>query len=216
MQRYVILKPFVLFKAKARPVGSVSPNGKYKKAPSGEWLPVKKERVKGSGLEKSVKKAYDWIFKKTDNKFEAMVILDANGKIVSTKLGEKSSIDINDVKHLIKDKLFLHNHPTGMSFSFGDIYCALSMGMKEMRAVGNTFEYIYRPAEYLPKAKVNVERMEAINKFLNSENKVTYAKYQPKVDSGEMAAEVASMKHNHEIMINFVKEFGGSYERRER
>ena len=216
MQRWIILRPLVLFKAKAKPTGSISPSGKYKKAPSGKWLPIKKERGKESKLSKRIGEAYDWIFKETGNKFEAMVILGTNGEIISTKLGETTSIDLTDVKHLMRDKIFLHNHPIGMSFSFNDIGCALRMGMKEIRAVGNTFEYVYRPAEYLPKLKENAIRMGAISRFLAIENRKTYDKYQPKVDSGVMAAEAASMNHNHEIMINFVKEFGGFYERRER
>jgi len=205
-----------LNKAKARPIGSVSPDGKYKKAPSGKWLPIKKERAAGSGLESKIKESYNWILEKTGNEFEAMVLLDENGKVLKTRLGDKSSIDVSDMIYALQDGIFLHNHPSGSSFSDLDIWCALTNGMKEIRAFGKEYEYIFRPAKMLPSSKATVEEKKNMLEYFDDKSQAMYDKYQPLVKSGRISAKAASMNHWHEITKGFVKKFGGFYERRDR
>jgi len=203
----------LIIKAKARPIGSVSPDGKYKKAPSGEWLPIKKERAAGSVFESKVKESYEWILSKTDNEFEAMVLLDENGKVMKTRLGDKVSIDLSDMVYAMKDNILLHNHPSGSSFSPDDVMCTLTNGLKEVRAFGKEYEYIYRPEKAIPKTPANKDKRLSIAGFLDDQNAAMYDKQDPKVKTGEMSVKAAALNHWHEIMTEFVKKFGGVYER---
>lgn len=204
----------LIIKAKARPIGSVSPDGKYKKAPSGEWLPIKKERAMGNVFESKVKESYEWILSKTNNEFEAMVLLDENGKVLKTRLGDKTSIDVSDMAYVMQDAIFLHNHPTGSSFSDLDVWCALMNGMKEIRAFGKEYEYIFRPVKMVARSKATVEERKNMLEYFDDKNQAMYDKYQPLVKSGRISAKTASMNHWHEITKGFVKKFGGFYERR--
>ncbi len=162
------------------------------------------------GIEKEIKKAYNWIFKETGNKFEAMVVLDIDGKVVASKLGQENSINIDDIFSSLKDKIFIHNHPSDSSFSDDDILVALTSGMKEMRAVSNKYEYIYRPK------KSSRPDIDIVEHFLTHQQEALYNRWRPEVRSGKMTANEANMIHWHELATNFVKKFGGFYERRER
>ena len=204
----------LIIKAKARPVGSVSPDGKYKKAPSGEWLPIKKERAAGNVFENKVKESYEWILSKTSNEFEAMVLLDENGKVMKTRLGDKVSIDLSDMVYAMKDNILLHNHPTGSSFSPDDVMCTLTNGLKEVRAFGKEYEYIYRPEKAIPKRPANITIRRSIIDFIDDQNIAMYVKQDPKIKAGEMSIKAATLNHWHEVMTNFVAKFGGFYERR--
>lgn len=184
---------------------------------SGHYKYVYREKVeRKKGIEKQVKRAYDSIFKETNNKFEAMILLDANGNTISKKLGKEASINLSSIAHLLKGAILLHNHPFGCSFSQDDVLCAVVQGLKEIRAVGNKYEYIYRPKEHIPRTRANEGKMSAISGFLHKENIAMFDKYEPVVKSGKMTIEDVQLNHHHEIMINFVKELGGFYERRER
>lgn len=206
----------LIIKAKARPIGSVSPDGKYKKASSGEWLPIKKERVAGGMLENKIKEAYDWIFSKTDNNFEAVVLLDENGKLLKTRIGNRTSVDLSDLIYTAQGSILLHNHPSDASFSDDDIWFALTNDVKEIRAVGEKYEYVFRPKKALPKSKSNKEKRIAVHVFFSDAYETCFDKYKPKVEAGEMSAKEANMHHWHDTATCFVKEFGGFYERRER
>ena len=206
----------LIIKARTRPIGSVSPDGKYKKAPSGEWLPIKKERDVGNMLESKIKESYEWIFSQTDNEFEALVLLDESGKVLKTRLGDKASIEVTDLHYKMHGAIFLHNHPNGTSLSDNDIWCAIVDGVKEIRAVGEKYEYIFQPAKMLPKLTANIEERKRMINFFHDKAQELYRKNMPKVEAGKMSATDANMNHWHAINKSFVKEFGGSYERRER
>jgi len=165
------------------------------------------EELAKSPLESVIKECYNWILEKTGNKFEAMVLLDENGNVLKTKLGDKSSIDVTDIASSLSGGIFLHNHPNGGSFSDMDIICAVTTGMKEIRAFGDKYEYIFRPKDQLPTA-------EAMHDFFATKDKMVRDKLGPLVIAGTMTSKDASMTHWHEIMTGFVKEFGGFYERR--
>ena len=176
----------------------------------------KKTERRKKGIEREIKKAYNWIFGDTKNKFEAMVILNARGEIVANRLGEKSSIDLTDILPSLKGNIFLHNHPNNASFSDSDIYCALTTGMKEIRAVGEKYEYVFRPAEYLLESKINRKKISAMKDFYALHGEVLVRGHKPRIEAGEMTADEANMEHWHELAKRFVTKFGGFYERRER
>lgn len=203
-----------LSKAKARPVGSVSPNGKYKKASSGKWLPIKKERAAKVGLEMTVKDSYNWILRETNNYFEAAVLVDESGKVLKKRLGEKTKVDLSDMVYAMQGNILLHNHPSGSAFSPDDVMCALTNDLKEIRAFGKEYEYIYRPEKAIPKTPANIYIRRSVIDFLSDQNMAMYDKQEPKVKAGEMSIKAATLNHWHEVMTNFVAKFGGVYERR--
>lgn len=204
-----IFKPIELLKAKYL---------RRWKDKSGKWRYIyraKKGRAPGSALESKIKESYNWILEKTGNDFEAMVLLDESGKILKTRLGDKSSINVSDLIYRLQDSIFLHNHPSGSSFSDMDIMCAITNGMKEIRAFGEKYEYIFRPKEQLPISKKHVKERKAMYDFFDTKNRMMYEKQDPLVNTGVMTAKAASMNHWHEITAGFVEKFGGFYERRE-
>lgn len=68
---------------------------------------------------------------------ESGVLLDHDGKVIFSKYGDKNSVSFTDKQLLqMKDKVFLHNHPNGSSFSPNDVHATLVSNLKEVRAFG--------------------------------------------------------------------------------
>lgn len=83
-----------------------------------------------------------------DYKVEKGVFLDVNGKEILSKTGTTNSISFTaEESKLIKNRnlFFIHNHPSGSSFSVDDLLCAGGHNFKELNVVGSKYYYRIHP-----------------------------------------------------------------------
>lgn len=87
------------------------------------------------------------------NSYESAVIIDASGKQLLFKKGDKRQVAFNtEESALMKDAILTHNHPSGLSgrykignsFSNPDILTAVSSDVKEIRAVTARYSFSIR------------------------------------------------------------------------
>jgi hypothetical protein len=78
---------------------------------------------------------------RNNQKFETAFVVDAVGNVLLTKTGTGHSVHFYPPEFkLLKDTIMTHNHPGGSSFSGEDISMAMGAKLREMRAVGMTWE----------------------------------------------------------------------------
>jgi SPP1 gp7 family putative phage head morphogenesis protein len=73
-------------------------------------------------------------------KYEVGTVLDTKGNILATYEGKDHEVDVGD-KSLLKGNIFTHNHPTGGTFSEGDIDSFIKYDLQELRASTDTEVY---------------------------------------------------------------------------
>ena len=74
---------------------------------------------------------------------ERMSIFDEKGnELFRNENGDATSVSFKEGKQFMKDNIYTHNHPSGISsFSEGDWVAAITYDVKEMRAVANNVTY---------------------------------------------------------------------------
>lgn len=81
-------------------------------------------------------------------KIERGVALDVNGNQILSKVGTKNSIRFSlEESSRISNRnlIFIHNHPSGSSFSIDDILSAKYHNFKEISVVGSKYRYTISP-----------------------------------------------------------------------
>lgn len=79
-----------------------------------------------------------------ENRFETAFAWDESGKQVYAKVGGKDYVDVRDVP---ENTIVTHNHPSGTSFSQGDVEQMIRGNYKELRAVGKDYTYTLKRPE---------------------------------------------------------------------
>ena len=161
-------------------------------------------------------------------KTEHCIAVDTKGNIVFQKSGTYNEINFTAAEFdqmNVDNMLFIHNHPSGSSFSGPDLNMlgAYKRG-SEIRAVGTKYEY---SAKIINDWKFP-NTGEAVQRLYGIENSVLQPKYQAiyesrrdfLVKSGytndeavKLASTVTSQRHTHEAMEAFAKRFGVEYKR---
>ena len=96
---------------------------------------VKNKQIAQNALRRAVDKFEDDI---RNQSYETAGMFDAEGNLILNKDGEKSSVYFTDEEQLkvknTPDCVFTHNHPSGNGFSFEDLFFAVNLEVREMRA----------------------------------------------------------------------------------
>lgn len=147
--------------------------------------------------------------------FESLAIISPSGEMLAFKDGTHNSVNVSDVRHLMKGNIVTHNHPAGWkspenspmrggnSFSNADIRTAVANGAKEIRAASPLWDHIYRPAQGAT--------TEGLLDAYNLADLAVRRDIMRKIQSGEIDADTASANHYHSVMELFAKQFGGQY-----
>lgn len=223
-------------KARSLPVGSTTTrkDGEYKKVAAGKWKKVSSGGSAAGSLQKSANAVADRILKKTRSEYEIGVVLDKSGNIISEKNGGKNSVKYStyERKKLFGGRLFVHNHPSTLSFSPQDILFAYGNGLEEIWAVTNTVRYKYRPdfkgvadkTTGVDARKADLEgATEVANGIIRTVERVesnTKDEFWTAIDKAaatgnvgarETAIEWAQKNHGHRMMQELVNTLGGEY-----
>lgn len=78
-----------------------------------------------------------------NNKFETGAVLDKDGNVIASFVGEKSKVSIPTAA--ARNATISHNHPSGSSFSIQDLKTASTLNLQEVRAVGAEYTYSMKP-----------------------------------------------------------------------
>lgn len=158
------------------------------------------------------------------NNFESAILVDQNGKVVLTKVGQQYSVGFTQQEiPLFKDCVMTHNHPRGWnfkentlgrignSFSFDDILLAVQCDVAEIRAVTPTHTFILqRPSSGwgITKDKMKKELEKERNRVKSKMTKIIN-KANHKHQSAEI--ERANALHFHLIIKNVASRLGYIY-----
>lgn len=177
-------------------------------------------------LEFCEKKFFDREDKRTNKAKEHMAIIDGDtGYVVDVAMGDETSVGITTraLRH-IKNSIVTHSHPStlkypdvGGTFSLADVR-SLSLGMKELRAVGVEGTYSLK-TDSTSDVKGFIERVEKDKYKIQAKLEKVHNRCVDKVEKGEYKSKKAfwtdnSMKQ-HEVLHRYyqkvAKEYGIEY-----
>ena len=143
--------------------------------------------------------------------------IDSSGKVIVKRAGKsptKVTLTADDFEKMRvgKAKTFIHNHPTGVSFSAGDINFANKLNLDEVMAVGKKYRYVIKPK---PGGRWPTADLDELNGMWNSARDATQAKYNAiyKEARGKLDWEELYRQQTHEIMEGMSKKLGLVYKR---
>lgn len=203
----------IVRKSRGLPIGSVSSrkDGIYRKVASNKWVRVIKKDSHDT-LQRSKEKYCNAVVTETGQKYELSYVLDRDGNSVFKKAGEKSRIAYTkDEIHLISTRgsVFIHNHPSGLSFSLEDVCFSFRAGIDEMWAVGKEFRYKLVPnysnlKKYgILKNTDNVGAFEIgsdIGTEVKQAESAIFDQFYPGVESGKITQAWAEGNHSHAVL----------------
>ena len=143
---------------------------------------------------------------------EHSITLDEKGKIIASKTGTNDTIEYSssEIEKMENAQLFIHNHPSGSSFSISDLIFARQAKLKNIRVVSDDWTYDLQP-----------EKGGSWSSRLGSELKVEIdrllPKYQKRYDYlrvpllDKEAAKIAWQEHSHAAMRNIANKFSLVY-----
>jgi hypothetical protein len=134
---------------------------------------------------------------------EHSFVFDDKGNIVFSAVGDKHSVSMAGAK----DRITLHNHPSGGSFSEKDIQSVLYANEKEMRVVGGNYTYSLKR----PTGGWNSSHMKAYKAAVKKINAADAA-YQDKYKGDYWTTfRRINRTHEHRVMKEFAKQMGYEY-----
>ncbi len=126
-------------------------------------------------------------------------VIGSGGEVRLTKIGGKHSIEHTaDEVRVMRDAIYVHNHPSGVSLSIQDVYFAQRAGIREIRAIGSKYSYSACWEGEMPSKFTWVATAQDIDHAL-------YRKYRVLVNSGKLPPVEASMQHQHELWTEFAE-----------
>jgi len=177
----------------------------------------KHDKISGSKrLYENVGKFEDSI---RNDKIETAAFFDDQGNMVFSKTGDKTSVQFTqeEIDNIRGDiAVMTHNHPSGGSFSDGDLGFAIRVGINEVRAVGENFTYVVQDFKNMkiPDPDMSSDAVaERVRMRWNENHRDEYNRLINLVSSGQMLPETAALTHNHNVMQSLSKEFGFKYTR---
>lgn len=214
-------------KGKKAQVGATSADGKRKKIADGKWVPIKKERKKLDGVSLAVISGMSKnILHASENKYEIGKAVDGDGKILMSKSGGVASVRFTpaEMSKVRGVRDFIHNHPSGSSFSIQDLVFATEAKLGTMWAVSNgksyslqlNYEKIWEFIKSVPEKMFGDTPMkQRPTSVVQVESKrvqeAVHAQLSLQVMMGNMSNEEANVIHSDLITSAFVKRFGGKY-----
>ena len=134
---------------------------------------------------------------------EHSFVFDDKGNVVFSAVGDRNSVSMAGAA----DKVTLHNHPIGGSFSQKDVESVLYGNEKEMRVVSGNYTYsLKRPAGGWKKG--HMEAYKAALKKVNAKDAAYQDSY--KGDYWTTFRRVGRT-HEHRVMKEFAKQMGYQY-----
>ena len=147
---------------------------------------------------------------------ERGIALDVNGKEILSKTGTSDSIYFPfDERELMKNRnlTFIHNHPSGASFSPDDILFAQEVNFKEMIVVGS--KYRYTISSKVPRIWPSTEKLKAAHKIQVDKYESWYF-FNTKSVAGKppvLTKNEAWVQITHKIWQTLAKDFYLNYKR---
>lgn len=145
-------------------------------------------------------------------KVEHGYIVNQEGYAVWNKVGKNDYIDVSDAvrKGLLKDNIFTHNHPRGLSISGQDVNTMINNRMKRIRAVSSTFDHeIYPPRGF-------DYSDESIDKFWNHYWDIyeeEEAKLLHMIHTHKITSEEADEQIDHNVWMRMSKDYDMRYKK---
>jgi hypothetical protein len=149
---------------------------------------------------------------------EVAVVYNDKGELVMTKDGEAHQVAFeNEEVRAMKGNGFVHNHPSGNSFSVDDVLMARQADMSSMTAAGDRFIHTIRPAE--GGSFRDLSREDIIREYSDSQSRhfpKALEIYNTVASSGtqEMAQKTADSYLFHNVMKDVSTKMGFRYSRR--
>ncbi len=139
--------------------------------------------------------------------YEKCYVFDKNGKQIFEKSGEKNLIrfapeEINKIK---QSKVFIHNHPSGGSFSPDDIKFAYFLDVKEMRIASKKYNYSIK----LRNVGRQTTPWEVFAKIIDDSDKLTQRLNEKKISTGKLSVKQAEENHWHQVCESVTKGIDG-------
>lgn len=155
---------------------------------------------------------YDKEYSIRNRATEKCYLFDEKEGAIFSKVGKKDHIGFTKEElKLFPGRILTHNHPSGSSFSPGDLMSSGNSGLKEIRAIGTEYRYSMKPPEghetFTPKMVNDVQR------DFETERIRLYPKYYAKVINNELSEVQAWKEHSHEIWNSIASARGFRYVR---
>lgn len=157
-------------------------------------------------------------------KFESMVIIGPDGKVLINKDGAQYSVNVStkDMRTMqaTPGVIFTHNHPMGWnykkddprhngnSFSPEDLQVATKAGVAEVRAVTPTRTYYMRPP---PGGWNQAYYQQQLGPAYERANKDVRAMFTDGIKSGRMTIQEAEARHAHEVWLRVARDLNLDY-----
>ncbi len=156
------------------------------------------QRVKPqTKLERVIKEKESEIAKR---KTEKAYVFDSDGNIILSKSGSKTSVKfILEEVEKMENNILMHNHPGGTSFSKQDIKSATSLGVSEIRVVGEKYAYSMKASSTWPSWDTGIEEI------YNAIYAEVYAEQAQAIRRGEMTIDEANIEHMHTVWSRLAK-----------
>lgn len=140
--------------------------------------------------------------------YETAVVLDPKGDILIAKDGARDSVNFTPEElPKMAGAHFIHNHPSGNSFSFEDFNFAAYWKTADMRVVSREFDFVMTPgSEGWPD-------IGEVKRLFNRENDDLKAMFWARITSNEITPEAASKIHFHELWSAVAPKMGMTYQR---
>lgn len=154
-------------------------------------------------------------------KDEQMHVFDSKGNKVVTFQGKGAEVRF-DASRVPENSIITHNHPRslgqtgirsfGNSFSSADVFSAVKVNAKEMRAVTPTYTFsIKRPEKGWGNLDKIKREYNKITKELVKENRSYIGKASTRVGAYRSRVDRAEVTHYHEVMSRLAKKMGWGY-----
>ncbi|MBN2734737.1 MAG: minor capsid protein [Methanomicrobiaceae archaeon] len=143
---------------------------------------------------------------------EKCYLFDEKEGAIFSKVGTKDHIGFTRKElDLFPGRILTHNHPSGSSFSPGDLMSSGNSGLKEIRAIGTEYRYSMKPPE--GHETFTSELVKDIQRDFETERMRLYPKYYGKVINNELSEVQAWKEHSHEIWNSIASARGFRYVR---
>ena len=154
---------------------------------------------------------------------ETIALFKEDGDLVGMANGDEGHVGMKIKPDEVRGGIATHNHPLDQSFSNGDIYTAVQIGLKEMRAVSAANDYIFRPNYDYGHSDMNdstadfIDRMLGTPPLINAYNNSlmdVQKSYTDAIEAGALDLKSANANFQHKIMQVFAERTGSYYEKR--
>ena len=171
-----------------------------------------KKLTKQERFERSVNEIQNTILEITKQRYEYCFCLDDNGGVILQKGDEERSISFSeeDLKKIHRARIFIHNHPGGVSFSLADIMMAVQEDFGEIQAIAKGYYY------YMKRPELGWPGMMRLQNIYEKHEIAVYNEFEKLMEQGKAQFDKIMKIHFHEVWRRVSREIGAEYGRKKR